>query len=856
MRRFARDKFYVFLLGGGTALLTVGQAFAGGNPPSNQYAKYQGVKAQGKAWWPKSVEKALTEAGENRTELRTALEKVPTAQRDGMRFLIENMPSTDLKSLKADFLLENVALAYKAYEAAPWKNSIPKAVFLNDVLPYASLNEQRDDWRKMLNEKSLPLISDCRTPAEAAHRLNQKLFPLLNARYSTERKKPDQSPLETIASGKATCSGLSILLVDACRAVGIPARVVGTPLWTNMRGNHTWVEIWDGDWHFLGAAEPDENGLDHGWFVHDASQARKDLPQHSIYASSFAKTGVSFPLVWDRSIQWVPAVNVTDRYAAKAGSESVDASKTRLMVNIRDTRGKRIVAKVHMVEKGKDKAFDGQSKGEGADMNDLLVFEVWRACPPREYLFTIEAGSRLFTASAKCGMTASEVVELTLDPKGTSFTAEAVVRPVPVVPNGKGNDSQPTRPKAHPAPKAEDNLIALLTDRFGADEAKRVAAQKQLAKMPFDEKSRELAWQAYKTSPVNAKLREEFEAKTVTTTDRTSPYLWRHVGTKPKDGWGLVIAMHGGGNAPKEVNDSQWQGMFERYYKDHPEAGGYVYLALRAPNDTWNGFYDDSICPLVERLIKQFVLFDDVNPNKVYTLGASHGGYGAFVIGPKIPYRFAAVHASASAPTDGETRGENLRNTRFTWMVGEQDTAYGRAERCLKFAKSVEEWRAQHGGGYPGQLELKANTGHFVPDRDKVAELMQFTRDVWPKHLVWAQSDNVLKRFFWIEAENPSNQGQIEAIVTGNMIIIKAMKQEKLALWLNQSLVDLKKPILVQVSDASRQEKSDPVKKIRDEVKRSLQRRVFQVRPDLETFCLGLDQTADPFMAAPVRIVL
>jgi len=41
--------------------------------------------------------------------------------------------------------------------------------------------------------------------------------------------------------------------------------------------------------------------------------------------------------------------------------------------------------------------------------------------------------------------------------------------------------------------------------------------------------------------------------------------------------------MHGGGNAGKQVNDSQWRQM-GMYYKDHPEAGGYLYLALRAPN--------------------------------------------------------------------------------------------------------------------------------------------------------------------------------------------------------------------------------------------------------------------------------
>ena len=105
-------------------------------------------------------------------------------------------------------------------------------------------------------------------------------------------------PGESIQSGIATCTGLSILLVDACRSVGIPARVAGTPMWSNLRGNHTWVEIWDGEWHFAGAAEPDAAGLDHGWFVHDATTAKRDVPEHAIYATSFRRTGISFPLVW------------------------------------------------------------------------------------------------------------------------------------------------------------------------------------------------------------------------------------------------------------------------------------------------------------------------------------------------------------------------------------------------------------------------------------------------------------------------------------------------------------------------------------------------------------------------------
>ena len=293
---------------------------------------------------PKAVEQALSKAGANRAELLIALKSVPAAQREGMQFLIANMPLADLQTLSSKFLLENVAVAYEAYEKAPWKGSIAKDLFLNDILPYACLNEQRDNSRKMLREKALPLIADCKTPGEAAQRLNQKLFPLLNARYSTDRKRPDQSPTETIASGKATCSGLSILLADACRAVGIPARVAGTPLWTNLRGNHTWVEVWDGGWHFTGAAEPDPAGLDRGWFVGDASKALKDVPQHAIYASSFKQTGIAFPLVWAPEIAWVPGVNVTERYTPK----SAVPDSPHLLVKVVNSAGKRVAATVSL----------------------------------------------------------------------------------------------------------------------------------------------------------------------------------------------------------------------------------------------------------------------------------------------------------------------------------------------------------------------------------------------------------------------------------------------------------------------------------------------------------------------------
>lgn len=392
------------------------------------------------------------------------------------------------------------------------------------------------------------------------------------------------------------------------------------------------------------------------------------------------------------------------------------------------------------------------------------------------------------------------------------------------------------KPASHRLPaaaKRETSLATLLADRFSGDPVKAEEARKQLAEKPANASIQKIAWEVYKASPAHAALRADWEKKTVSTSDRTSPYLWRYVGTKPAKGWGLVIAMHGGGGAPKQVNDNEWKYMFSTYYKEHPESGGYIYLALRAPNDAWNGFYDDSICPLVENLIKQFVLFAEVDPNRVYTLGASHGGYGAFVIGPKIPYRFAAVHAAASAPTDGETMGENLRNTRFTFIVGEKDTAYGRADRCHKFQEQVEKWRAQY-GGFSGKFECPVGVGHLVPDHDELAEMLKSSRDTHPDFVVWTQSDDVLKRCYWLEAPAPVKQGHIEAKISGNSITVKVQNQTKLAFWLDDKLVDLKKPIVVNVEGSKKQ--------------------TFRPKPSLETYCAGLEATADPNLTTPIRI--
>jgi len=347
---------------------------------------------------------------------------------------------------------------------------------------------------------------------------------------------------------------------------------------------------------------------------------------------------------------------------------------------------------------------------------------------------------------------------------------------------------------------------------------------------------REIVWQAYRKAPIHNALRADYDARQVQFQKYLSHYTLREVGQRPTNGWALFIAMHGGGGAPKEVNDSQWR-IMQHYYKDHPEAGGYLYLALRAPNDTWNGFYDVYVYPLIENLIRQFLLFGDVDPNKVFIMGYSHGGYGAFAIGPKIPDRFAAIHASAGAPTDGETTPKTLRNTVFSFMVGEKDTMYGRIERDRKFNDAIIKLRGDDTNSYPVTFQEIAGNGHTgLPDRDKIKEMYPHVRNPVPSHLTWFMTDKVVTDFFWLRSSAPGKKREIDALcVENHLTVTTTTNVAQATVLLDQRLVDITRPLILEVNG-----------KISN----------YRPQPSLRTLCETMRRRGDPLLAFTIEFEL
>ncbi|WP_302151856.1 transglutaminase family protein [uncultured Alistipes sp.] len=330
--------------------------------------------------------------------LRMLLRETPRAEREAMAYLIAWMPRGDRDTMSLELLRENVHYACLARKEYPWAKSLPDSVFLNEVLPYAVVDEVRDSWRADFYERFAPCVAGCTTLREAFEVVNRNLRDRVQVDYNTLREKTNQSPAESMRQHMASCTGLSVLLVDALRAVGVPARFAGTAAWHDNRGNHSWTEVWlDGEWRF---AEYYYAGLDEAWFLPDAGKASPDDRAHAIYAVSFRPTGDWFPMVWSESSREVHAVNVSQRYVdlyAARESEQVKQG-THVWVSFRmfrDARhasesGDRVAANVDVFNADGLQVGGGRTAGPTQDMNDVLKFLLEKNC---SYLFRYTDGA-------------------------------------------------------------------------------------------------------------------------------------------------------------------------------------------------------------------------------------------------------------------------------------------------------------------------------------------------------------------------------------------------------------------------------------------------------------------------------
>ena len=259
-----------------------------------------------------------------------------------------------------------IDLALQAKLDFAYTDRLPRAIWQEYVLNYANLNEARSSVRRLLRERlveplflhpeslrnSSTLDNENRSIAETVKILNTKMWHRLSHNstgtivFVAGQTPAIFDPMSVLAFGYASCTGLAVLMVEALRAAGVPARVVGTAAWNQDRnhGNHNWVEVWDhhqyGDtfnvdknnknndddddmyqqrgWKFL-EPSPAQSLVDtidrnpcERWFCHPDRMANGT----QVFAARLDPTAASahFPLAWEWGCHDVPAVNRTAYY--------------------------------------------------------------------------------------------------------------------------------------------------------------------------------------------------------------------------------------------------------------------------------------------------------------------------------------------------------------------------------------------------------------------------------------------------------------------------------------------------------------------------------------------------------------
>ena len=266
----------------------------------------------------------------------------------------------------------------------------------------------------------------------------------------------------------------------------------------------------------------------------------------------------------------------------------------------------------------------------------------------------------------------------------------------------------------------------------------------------------------------------------------------------------LWISMHGGGGTSADRNDAQWTNQIDLYTAKKLPKEGY-YVAPRAPTNTWKLWWEDHIDKLFDRLIQYYIVVKGVDPNKVYLLGYSAGGDGVWQLAPRIPDRFAAAAMMAGHSNNVSMLG--VRNLPFGMFVGEKDAEYGRNTHVQGRIDEFIKLHRADPTGYQHLCKVFSGVEHDMQNQDAVALLWMapFTRNPWPKKVVWVQTSVIQNRFYWLELpkgfKSKENQ-KIVAEVNGQEIQLVGDVPPGLTIRLREGFVDLARPVKVTVNDS------------------------------------------------------
>lgn len=309
---------------------------------------------------------------------------------------------------------------------------------------------------------------------------------------------------------------------------------------------------------------------------------------------------------------------------------------------------------------------------------------------------------------------------------------------------------------------------------------------------------------------------------------------------------GLVVLLHGGGSGTPRDAARNW------LIEPEGETGGYhfgrelrtqPYVCVAPSNlllpthKRWSNPQSDAyILSVIEEASYRY----NIDPNRVFLVGQSMGGFGAFHTVQTIGDRFASTGCHAGAWYFGFWEG--LRNVDFYIMQGVNDAVPGVRPRFtdLPFARMasailsgfhIPHTYCEHQGGhsFTDPEARRACLGFFEhiqgrqrnpsPDRVVTSSRKGAFQLYDSPHHYWVSIDEVHFGTFELDHIEPTEStpsyctthfrhrtiqahgGTVDATNDGdNHFTVSTHNVDRLTLWLNPEMADFSKPVIVEVN--------------------------------------------------------
>jgi hypothetical protein len=163
---------------------------------------------------------------------------------------------SDIKTIKPEFLIENIEYAFKAWDF-PWAQDYSFDDFCLYILPYRYGHEAPESWRKEFYESYkwvADSVGNTKDPIEVFHYINKYYYNFLTRSnkiydYGIKLKISNHN----MAKVYGDCYEGSGLGVSVLRSLGIPATLINVPKWGDSRFGHEYTGILDSEnkWHYF-----------------------------------------------------------------------------------------------------------------------------------------------------------------------------------------------------------------------------------------------------------------------------------------------------------------------------------------------------------------------------------------------------------------------------------------------------------------------------------------------------------------------------------------------------------------------------------------------------------------------------